>query len=603
LPNPHPHPHPPFIYPNQSTFTDHSSQLVQLLKEENQRLWAYVENLGAQINRLEGFSRRNNLRLFNVFEGDEDVRACARKVVQLLTRFFPCKSWSLRDIERAHRIGPKHDDWGKPRTLIVRFHRWADKLAVLEDKQGRNAMSEELNVRIASDLTDFQQNEIRKHKNEGRVAYYRGGRLHVDERRSPRRSTRHRRSRTPTPFQQQSTLEIFYSETENDQNTHAHIPHQGQRQHATQRTSPRLESMEEFPMLPPRQQHMKSPLVKNTNTSPFTHSKDNPTPRPQRQQSLRSITENITASIQDAIEPDAGSRVHHQSTAASADNVTSGQGHYLPDHTPAVNHGSTPQTPHPQGTSLHPDAASEVSPQDLLPPAHYSHDNGPSSEIPGPPLHASGTSTGPGPPEWDLQADYPQGNNLGSGFPDMSPRQTSRRSSIGHDSSGRGSPSLLHHLHDTSVGLGSTELGSPYQASCPSEQTLPPHAHHPPSNTGSNPTGQVQQQWQQQSTSSPTADAEQGGSPPSQVSVVNEIQNTPKRPLTRSIVKKQTQLTDSFIRLASPTTKTVTLQNEAMSDSAKIDNTQTHMNTQQKQHKSNTLTTRQGATTEPKTIT
>ena len=91
------------------------------LQEENARLWEFVNNLQTQLDRLEGFSRRNNIRFFNVFEGEkEDVSVCARKVVQLLTRFFPWKEWSIRDIERAHRTGPRttHSKWNRPRTLI-----------------------------------------------------------------------------------------------------------------------------------------------------------------------------------------------------------------------------------------------------------------------------------------------------------------------------------------------------------------------------------------------------------------------------------------------------------------------------------------------------
>ena len=65
-----------------------------------------IQQMDGQIDKIESFSRRNNLRFFNVLEDDrEDDLKCTRKVVQLLNRFYPMRQWTVDDVERAHRLG------------------------------------------------------------------------------------------------------------------------------------------------------------------------------------------------------------------------------------------------------------------------------------------------------------------------------------------------------------------------------------------------------------------------------------------------------------------------------------------------------------------
>ena len=80
-------------------------------------------------------------------------------------------------MERAHRLGPRRDDTTRPRTLVVRLHRWVNKLALLEKRECRRAMADTTSTRIAADLTTQQSNELQRHKEAGRSAYFRNGRL------------------------------------------------------------------------------------------------------------------------------------------------------------------------------------------------------------------------------------------------------------------------------------------------------------------------------------------------------------------------------------------------------------------------------------------
>ena len=136
------------------------------------------QSTGDKVDRLEIFSERNNVKLFNVHEErDETDEDCVRKVVQLLNRFNWHKLWTRDDVDRAPRTGPKSGDINRSRPLIARLHRWSDKISVLPERDGRKAMSDTLNIRVATDLTDRQNNIRREETSDGRQAYFQNGRL------------------------------------------------------------------------------------------------------------------------------------------------------------------------------------------------------------------------------------------------------------------------------------------------------------------------------------------------------------------------------------------------------------------------------------------
>ena len=73
-------------------------------------------NIEEEMDKLESFSRRNNIHLFNVYQGPfEENAACVREEVQYLTRFYwSSKTWTADDVERAHRTVPKTDNCIQP---------------------------------------------------------------------------------------------------------------------------------------------------------------------------------------------------------------------------------------------------------------------------------------------------------------------------------------------------------------------------------------------------------------------------------------------------------------------------------------------------------
>ena len=98
-----------------------------------------TESLNKEIDRLEGFSRRDNLQFFGLGPETpaESFQVCAGKAVAALNDLQnPVKRWTEEDISRAHRTGQSRTDG--PRTMIVRFSRRKVKMAVLSDQTLRD---------------------------------------------------------------------------------------------------------------------------------------------------------------------------------------------------------------------------------------------------------------------------------------------------------------------------------------------------------------------------------------------------------------------------------------------------------------------------------
>nr|KAG5701746.1 hypothetical protein BaRGS_004348 [Batillaria attramentaria] len=100
------------------------------------------------------------------------------KVVDILCEAMPDKEWKPEDIIRAHRIGDKASgtENSKPRPLIAKFARWADKMNVLT--KGREALRRK-GIAVSADLTTSQSQTLRKYRNDGINAYYKGDKLVV----------------------------------------------------------------------------------------------------------------------------------------------------------------------------------------------------------------------------------------------------------------------------------------------------------------------------------------------------------------------------------------------------------------------------------------
>ncbi|KAL8571633.1 hypothetical protein ACOMHN_055827 [Nucella lapillus] len=130
-------------------------------------------------------NRKNNLKLLGVEElGREDYEDSIDYIVDLLNESTRYNTWQFSDIEKTFRIGKYRQNSYHPRPLIVVFHRWADNMKVLQDPEIRNEFRRK-NIKITSDLTPKQRKEIEYYRLQGKRAYYRNGKLQVDDRPLP----------------------------------------------------------------------------------------------------------------------------------------------------------------------------------------------------------------------------------------------------------------------------------------------------------------------------------------------------------------------------------------------------------------------------------
>ena len=91
-----------------------------------------IANLKSKVDRLEEFSRRDDLRMYGIpYSGDnEDYDACARAVSDVLNCVEGPRRWTPDEIARAHRIGGSRD--GQPKHMIVKFCKFCTRWPFLQ---------------------------------------------------------------------------------------------------------------------------------------------------------------------------------------------------------------------------------------------------------------------------------------------------------------------------------------------------------------------------------------------------------------------------------------------------------------------------------------
>lgn len=111
---------------------------VKNLSETVESLQAELQKTKRKCIDLEDRSRRNNLRLINLPEGEEGDDAAAFLQARL-HRWFPSLNGMKAEVDRAHRVrSDKGKEKGRPRTLLFRLLRWQDWNAIMKDLKTRD---------------------------------------------------------------------------------------------------------------------------------------------------------------------------------------------------------------------------------------------------------------------------------------------------------------------------------------------------------------------------------------------------------------------------------------------------------------------------------
>ena len=117
-----------------------------------------------QLNKLERFSRRNNIRIIGYPQHQgEDCLAIAEDLFKDKFNMTNVK------LERAHRDGPKMD--GKPQHLLLKLNCYQDKIKIL--KQQRQVLCND-SFFCVEDLTKIDLQEKRRWSTQASAAYKEG---------------------------------------------------------------------------------------------------------------------------------------------------------------------------------------------------------------------------------------------------------------------------------------------------------------------------------------------------------------------------------------------------------------------------------------------
>ena len=142
-----------------------------------------LEQLEQELHSLDVDSRRCNLKFLGVREPTRDnYRANVNVIVDALNECSSSRTWEHSDIQRAHRLGARRQRSGQPRPLIAEFHRWSDRMEILTDGALWDLLRQE-GIRVTSGPTTRQRNEIQYYHQQGKLAYFKNGKLRVEERR------------------------------------------------------------------------------------------------------------------------------------------------------------------------------------------------------------------------------------------------------------------------------------------------------------------------------------------------------------------------------------------------------------------------------------
>ena len=106
-------------------------KITKDLKEEETYLRGKVDDVTAETDRQEQYSRRNCLLIHGLPESkNENTDILAMEVIETKMNL----KITVNDIDRTHRIGkPKNN--GKPRPVVIKFVRYNDKKKVFSSKK------------------------------------------------------------------------------------------------------------------------------------------------------------------------------------------------------------------------------------------------------------------------------------------------------------------------------------------------------------------------------------------------------------------------------------------------------------------------------------
>ena len=142
---------------------------------ENRETRRYAEKIHAEVNNLERFSRRNNIRLVGYPESrGENLYEI---VDNILAEKFGMEDVELERVHRDGKIrrGPRNRGPNRPRHILIKLLRYQDKVEIMKN---RKECLKDDNYYIVDDLTGKDLEEKQRWSGRVKVLYQQGFYLH-----------------------------------------------------------------------------------------------------------------------------------------------------------------------------------------------------------------------------------------------------------------------------------------------------------------------------------------------------------------------------------------------------------------------------------------
>ena len=155
----------------------------EILRQENDYIKNELSSLSIKLDRIEGHSRRNNLR-FNGIEGHVHERwdVCEQKVRNFISDTLGLTDLCNVEIERAHRVGSTRSD---KCTIIAKFNKYKDRNTILQtareklDSRSQYSVREDFTERVQMHRRELSKSLVEA-RNQGKYAALRFDKLIID---------------------------------------------------------------------------------------------------------------------------------------------------------------------------------------------------------------------------------------------------------------------------------------------------------------------------------------------------------------------------------------------------------------------------------------
>uniref|UniRef100_A0A8C7ZRN8 LINE-1 type transposase domain-containing protein 1 n=1 Tax=Oryzias sinensis TaxID=183150 RepID=A0A8C7ZRN8_9TELE len=112
-----------------------------------------LKQLQDKMTSMEDRMRRDNLRIVNVKEGEEQGNVLAY-LKRNIPKWFPEMAGNPPELMRAHRSGPPRKTSERPRTIILKCLRFTDRDRILQSARKTEVRSEGNIIRFTPDYSD-----------------------------------------------------------------------------------------------------------------------------------------------------------------------------------------------------------------------------------------------------------------------------------------------------------------------------------------------------------------------------------------------------------------------------------------------------------------